>query len=99
MRRSSLQAIHSRVDRIAASRQADEQDLIVIVHEIIPYDRCAQCGCDLVEHSRMAAVAKAQAEDGPGASPRRFISVCWDDDRPTCPACGAPFPDPVSPSA
>jgi hypothetical protein len=88
MRGPSLQALHNRVNRLAAECQADEQDTTIVYHWINRYDVCPRYGCDLREHARVAAAAKAQAED------RRTV-VFWVGDLPACPSCGAVLANPA----
>jgi hypothetical protein len=92
MRGPSLQALRNRVARLAAECQVDDADTTIVVHWINPYDACPRCGYDLFDHVRSAAFAKAQAEDGPDAPPRRVI-FCWTGTLTACPACGATLRD------
>jgi Na+-translocating ferredoxin:NAD+ oxidoreductase RNF subunit RnfB len=90
MRGPSLQAIRGRVERLAATCIPDVADTTIVVHIHIigPQETCPSCGYDLVEHAKAEAVAKAQAQDAPGAPPRRTI-ICFAGNLAACPVCGA----------
>lgn len=87
MRRGSLQAIRSRVQRLAQScGTADEQRLVI--HWMNPYDSCLTCGYDLDGHAFKQAVAEAEARDGPDPPPTRVVFYWWPKSLTACPQCG-----------
>ena len=91
MRRASLQAIRSRVQRLSqACGTANEERLVI--HWMNPYDNCLNCGYDLDGHAFKQAVAEAEAKDGPDPSPSRVVFYWWPKTLTTCPRCGCPLP-------
>ena len=91
MRRASLHAIRSRVQRLAqACGSADEQRLVI--HWMNPYDNCPSCGYDLDGHAFKQAVVEAEARDGPDPPPNRVVFYWWPKSLKACPQCGGPLP-------
>ena len=91
MRRASLRAIRSRVERLADACGADEEPTIVI-HWLHAYDNCPSCGYNLEAHARDQALEKARREDGPDARKRRVVFYWWPSMLGACPRCGATLP-------
>lgn len=79
----NLQAIRSRIERLAGSYQRTGPFLIKWEQTD---DRCPACGYDIGEHVLAAAHKEAETSD------RVYIWVdTWD--WPVCPQCGAPNPN------
>ena len=90
MRNASLQAIRSRVERLAEAWKRDAQELLFIRWRT-PYDNCPGCGYDLDAHARNEALPKS-ATTAPDSAPQRVIFYWWPGTLKTCPRCGGELP-------
>jgi hypothetical protein len=87
MRQTRLQAIRSRVERLAqACGTTDDEPLLV--HWGNPYDTCPGCQYDLDAHACREAIAEAEREGGPDAPSRKVIFYWWPKTLTACPQCG-----------
>jgi hypothetical protein len=91
MRQTSLQAIRSRVERLAQACGTTNEEPFV-VRWGTPYDNCPGCGYDLDAHACREAIADAEREDWPDSLPRRVIFYWWPKMLATCPRCGVSLP-------
>jgi hypothetical protein len=91
MKRTSLPAIRTRVERLARACGADAPQTL-IVHWVQPYDTCPACGYDLDAHARDEALEKARCEESPDARPCRVLTYYWPHTLGACPRCGASLP-------
>lgn len=90
LRGSSLRTIRNRVDRLSAACKMEQEPEILFIQWIHPHEHCPFCGYDLDAHSRAAALADAQAAEGPDAPPRGTV-LCWVERLDACPACCSPL--------
>jgi uncharacterized protein (DUF983 family) len=91
MKRATLPAIRSRLDRLAREFGADAEATLVI-HWLQPYDNCPTCGYDLDAHARDETVERARRKDGVEAGARRVLFYWWPQMLGACPHCGASLP-------
>ena len=91
IRRGNLQAIRSRVERLAEACGADKEN-VVVIHWMQPYDNCPSCGYNLDGHARDEALAKAREADRPETPGRGVVFYWWPRDLSTCPICGQALP-------
>jgi hypothetical protein len=91
MERGSLQAIRSRVERLAEACGGDREDVLVI-HWMQPYDNCPSCGYNLDGHARDEALAKARDEAGPETPIRGIVFYWWPRSLSKCPKCSEVLP-------
>lgn len=91
MKRASLPAIRSRVERLAREYDADAEETLII-HWLQPYDNCPTCGYDLDAHARDETVESARREEGPDAPTPRVLFYWWPRMLGACPRCGATLP-------
>jgi hypothetical protein len=87
MRQTSLQAMRSRVERLAQACGTDDEEPL-LVHWGNLYNTCPSCEYDLDAHACREAIADAERDDGPDAPPRRVVVYWCSKTLTTCPRCG-----------
>jgi uncharacterized protein (DUF983 family) len=96
MKRLSLPAIRSRVDRLVRESNPGIEETVMLVHWLQPYDDCPACGHDLAALASDEAVERAmqtaREQHGAEAPSLRVRFVSWPRELGTCPRCGASLP-------
>jgi hypothetical protein len=79
------------VDRLAEATGADDED-VLIVHWLQPYDNCPSCGYNLDAHARDEALAKAREANASDAPARGVVFYWWPRSLSSCPNRGQVLP-------